>query len=341
MTKINNKTLNEKKTYEHESTISVVCATDNNYAMPLAVTMISAIENLDDRFSVIFYIIDGGLTNSNRLKILKSVDGNKCEVKFIKITDSLKRKIEKVHSFSESELTKSRPEHVSIASFYRILIPDILPKEIEKIIYLDCDLVVKGDLSQLWQKDLGSNDIMAVQDTWTPLISSEAAELKYEELKICPDLPYLNAGVLVINLKKWRSEEFCTKALTYFEENLKYIGLYDQGLLNALLANKWGQLDPRWNFNVTSFYDYFTRKYKSWENVESFLPEIIYNKLIHEPYIFHYVSDNKPWISRQCPSREIFFEYVDKTKWKGWRISLARRLWRKLIPSRRNSIDWL
>jgi len=53
------------------------------------------------------------------------------------------------------------------------------------------------------------------------------------------------------------------------------------------------------------------------------------------------VSVNKPWISRFCPQKEDFFEYVDKTRWSSWRITIWRRLWRKLIPARGKSIDWL
>jgi lipopolysaccharide biosynthesis glycosyltransferase len=106
-------------------------------------------------------------------------------------------------------------------------------------------------------------------------------------------------------------------------------------------VGKWGSLDPRWNFNANSSYDYTSKSYQPWKNTESFLPEDVYNRLVSKPYIIHFAMEGKPWVSRECPYREDFFEYVDKTKWRGWRISILRRLWRKLFPTRKRSIDWL
>lgn len=320
-----------KPSLENEP-IVVVCAADNNYAMPLAVTMRSAIENLKSNRKILFYIIDGGITNLNKQKILKSLILGKCEVEFVSISDSLLRDIEEAHQSMKLEnKTVIKANYVSIASFYRLIIPELLPKHVEKVIYLDCDLVVKGDLEELWNADLGENYVLAVQDTWIPYVSSATAKLDYTELGIDPDSKYFNAGVLVINLRKWRADEISAKAINYFIENLGYIGWYDQGLLNALLVDQWGQLNPRWNFNATSFYDYSSLNYLSWKDSECLLSEDIYKELVRHPYIVHFVSDKKPWTSRHCPRKEDFFQYIDLTAWSGWRLTLWRRLWRRLV----------
>ena len=317
----------------YQESIVVVCAADNNYAMPLAVTMRSAIENLTSKCKIVFYIIDGGISKVNKQKILKSLIPGSCRVEFIEISNASIDSISGLH--------RSKPAHVSIASFYRLLLPELLPEHLEKVIYLDCDLTIEGDLWQLWQADLGENYLLAVRDTWIPFISSPPGKLNYQKLGIDPNAPYFNAGVLVINLKKWRNDNFSVRAIRYFMENLDYIGLYDQGLLNALFVGKWEQLDARWNFNVTSFYDTSSNHYYSWNHSESLLSEDIYNSLINSPYIIHFVSENKPWVSRYCPYKETFFKYVDKTQWSGWRITIWRRLWRKLFADRSKSIDWI
>lgn len=271
--------------------IVVVCAADNNYAMPLAVTLRSVIENLKGNCKIIFYIIDGGITDFNKQKILKSLILEKCEVEFIQISDSLVCDITIAHESIESKNITTKPKYISVAALYRLLIPQLLPEQVEKVIYLDCDLVVKGDLEQLWQTDLGENYVLAVRDTWIPSISSPTARLNYKELGIDPDSQYFNSGVLVINLRKWRTDEFSAKAIKYFKQNLKYIGWYDQGLLNSLLINQWGELDSRWNFNATSFYDYSSKTYLPWKDSQSLLAESVYNNLIHNPYIVHFVSE--------------------------------------------------
>jgi len=310
--------------------ILVVCAADNNYAMPLAVTMRSALENLKSTRKIFFYIIDGGITDFNKAKILKSLITEKCEAEFIQIPDSLIDNILEAHQPMELGGSTTRPEYISIASFYRLLIPELLPDQIEKVIYLDCDLAVKGNLEQLWQTELGENYVLAVRDTWIPYVSSPTAQLNYKKLGIEQDCQYFNAGVLVINVRKWRADDFSTKAINYFRQNLEHIGLYDQGLLNALLVGKWGQLDPRWNFNATSFYDYSSEGYLSWKDSDSQFPEDTYYNLVRNPYIVHFVSEKKPWTSRHTPRKEDFFEYVDRTEWSGWRLTIWRRIRRQL-----------
>lgn len=314
---------------KHEP-IVVVCASDDNYAMPLAVTIRSALENLKGDRKITFYVIDGGISDVNKEKILNFSIQKKYEIKFIDIPNSLNEKILETTNKIESNEINIKADYVSIASFYRLIIPELLPKEIEKAIYLDCDLVINGNLENLWQTELFDYYVLAVRDTWIPSISSPTGNLNYAKLGIDPELPYFNAGVLVINVKKWRSENFSDKAITYFIKNLENIGWYDQGLLNILFAGQWGQIDSRWNFNATSFYDYATKNYLPWLSSNSFLNEDDYTNVVNSPYILHYVSDKKPWTSRHCPRSEVFFKYVDMTAWSGWRLNLFRRILIKL-----------
>jgi lipopolysaccharide biosynthesis glycosyltransferase len=304
--------------------IVLVCAADDNYAMQLAVTVRSALINLKSDRQILLFIIDGGIKKHNKKKILKSLNSEKCEVKFIQITDSLLRDIEEVHKPQSSESVITKADYVSIASFYRLLIPELLPNHFEKAIYLDSDLVVRRNLEQLWQTQLGENYVLAAQDTWIPYISSPTGLLNYQKLGISPDLKYFNAGVLVINLKKWRSDGISAKAINYFKQNLEYVGWYDQGVLNALLAGQWGELDPRWNCSPSNVYGF-----SSWK--ESPFTEEVYNNLIGDPYIIHYVSNKKPWTSRHTLLKEYFFGYVDMTAWSGWRLTIWRRFCLRLI----------
>lgn len=311
--------LNEVQTLLERENIFVVCAADNNYAMPLAVTMRSVLENLSSNRKITFFIIDGGIADVNKQKILKSIIAEKCEVKFVLISDSLLKDIEEAHKTMGSANQLKIAEYVSIASFYRLLIPELVPKEINKVIYLDCDLVVNANLERLWEIDINGNYVLAAQDTWIRNFSSPTGYLNYQKLELDPNSKYFNAGVLVINLKKWRENGFTVRAINYFKENLEYIGWYDQGILNAMLVDQWGEIDQRWNISPTSTYCY-----SSWQ--ESPFSEDVYNNVINDPYIIHYVSDKKPWNSRHTPNKEYFFKYVDLTEWEGWRLTIFRRL---------------
>jgi lipopolysaccharide biosynthesis glycosyltransferase len=311
--------------------IVVVCASDDNYAMQLAVTVRSALVNLRGDNTILLFIIDGGIKNHNKQKILKSLDSEKCEVQFIPQPDSLpKNDIAEVNNhLSPDGKTKN---FLPIATFFRLLIPEILPDELEKVIYLDCDLVVRGNLEQLWQIDLGDNYVLAAQDTWILYVSSPNGLLNYQELKISPDSKYFNAGVLVINLKKWRTDDICAKAINYLKQKTEYIRYHDQDILNSLLSGKWGELDPRWNCSPSSVYGF-----SSWK--ESPFSEEVYNDLIRDPYIIHYLSKKKPWTSRHTLLKEYFFEYVDMTAWSGWRLTMWRRFWMRLVSEFRKAIS--
>ena len=315
----------EKPFLEIESQpIIVVCAADNNYAMQVAVTLRSALANLKGDRKISLLIIDGGIKNHNKQKILRSLSTEKCEVRFLPMPDSLLGdNIEEINKRLGPN-GKTIAKYVSIAAFFRMLIPELLPEEIEKAIYLDCDLVVREDLEKLWEIDLGDNYLLAAQDTWIPYVSSPNGLLNYKKLGISSDSKYFNSGVLVINLKKWRTDNISTKAIDYLKQKTEYVRWHDQDVLNALLAGKWGELDPRWNCSPVSVYSY-----TSWQ--DSPFSEEVYNNLIRDPYIIHYVSSAKPWTSRHTLLKEHFFEYVDMTAWSGWRFTFRRRFWLWLV----------
>lgn len=301
--------------------IVVVCAADDGYAMPLAVTIRSALENLKGNRKITLFIIDGGIRERNKRKILKSLNSDKCDIKWIPRPDDLLGKIEvcRQPTFGDEPVS----EHITIATFYRMLIPELLPHQFKKAIYLDSDLVVIGDLGQLWDIDMGENYLLAVQEVLTPYVSSPLGLVNYRELGLSPECKYLTPGVLVINLEKWRADRISAKCVEYLHQNREYVRWHDTDVLNAVLAGKWGELHPRWNQMS------FVYRCSSWK--DSPFSEDVFNDLVHNPYIVHFASPAKPWNSREKhPFKHLFFQYLDMTDWSGWRFTISRRLWRRL-----------
>jgi lipopolysaccharide biosynthesis glycosyltransferase len=311
--------------------ISVVCACDDKYAMPLAVTIRSALDNLNSDSEIELFVIDGGIKPHNKQKILKSLSGKTCKVKFIPKPISWLKDIEEAYLYGKSEDISNK--HISLAAYYRLLIPELLPEQIEKVIYLDCDLLVRGDLYQLWQIDLGDNYLFAVQDMWIPYISSPEGLSNYQELCIPPTSKYFNSGVLVINLKQWRLDKLSLKAIEYLNQNKKFIRHHDQEILNALCVNQWGELDPKWNVQTFIFI------FASEHGKESSFSKEPFANLALNPCIVHYTGATKPWTGRHVPLEEYFFHYVDMTAWSGWRLTLLKRFWRRLIREIRKTFS--
>lgn len=304
--------------------IPVVLAADNNYAMQVAVTACSVLANLDCDTSISFFIIDGGIRRKNQQKIIKSLRGKNCTVKFLTVADtpSLKR-IKEVFAYSETDGATIHKGAISLATYYRLLLPELLANEIDKVIYLDCDLVVEQDLSKLWQLDLSNDFLAAVPDMWIPSVSAPNGLLNYQSLGISANSKYFNAGVLLINLRKWRDENILGQAMDYLKNQKEYIRFHDQDILNSLVASQWYELDPRWNLTPGIF------EYTSWQ--ESPFSETVYDELVNAPYIVHFAASVKPWNSRDAHFKRYFFKYIDLTAWSGWKFTWWTELKLKFI----------
>jgi len=294
--------------------IILVCAADNNYAMPLAVTVRSALANLKSNRKIALFILDGGISKSNKKKIIKSLQSEKLDISWIQIDET---------QLTNLVLTR----HLTTTAYYRLLITKFLPLEFDKAIYLDTDMIVKGNLEELWNIPLEDNYALAVQDDVELYISMSEGLRNYQDVGICPDYKYFNSGLLVINLEKWRSENIGEKVLEYIRQNREYVR-NDQDGLNAILAGKWGEIHPRWN-QMPRIYDY-----SSWQ--ESPHAEDIYKELLHQPCIIHFTNSPKPWyagLKAECrhPKKDLFFQYLDMTDWSGWRDTFWIRLVRKFM----------
>jgi lipopolysaccharide biosynthesis glycosyltransferase len=214
--------------------------------------------------------------------------------------------------------------YLNIVAYYRLILPELIPIQYEKVIYLDCDLVVLNDLGQLWDLSLNDNYALAVPD----LFGYSIVRLpNYQELGITPDRKYFNSGVLVLNLKKWRLDEVTSKCVTYLKQERENVLYHDQDVLNAILGNDWAELDPRWN--VTPAIHHVPCEKSPYE-------EALYKSLFSNPYIVHYSTAAKPWgthnlaFNDSFPFKDIFFHYLDMTVWSGWRLTARRLLAAKL-----------
>ena len=287
--------------------ITIVCASDDNYAMPLAVTICSVLKNLDSRRSLNLFILDAGIRYENKIKLTNSIDSSRCHLEFL---DTKGR-------FQEMPLV----DHLTEATYHRLLIPELLSTAIHKVIYLDCDVLVLTDISKLWDIEIGNHHLLAVQDYSLPYISLGVRN--HEEMGIASHCKYFNAGVLVINLDAWRKDSTALTVNEFIVKPRDYKIFNDQEALNAVLWNQWSEIDPKWNQQVVLTSIEGTEKIAS-ECIDSLkerLGEERYLDVISNPYIKHFCSPAKPWNVLAHPDKKLFYQYLDMTKWKGWRYT--------------------
>lgn len=319
---------------------TVVLAADDRFAMPLAATVRSALDHLSPDVTLRMVILDGGISPDSKQRLLRSWPAGRFSVQWIKVDDS---------ALAGSPVSG----HVNIVSYYRILIPRLLPDDVHRVIYLDSDLIICGDLARLWQHDLAGHACLAAQDPSAPYMDSSIAVdnlaesgpfigchrpvPNYHALGLSAKAPYFNAGVLLLDLDTWRREDLSGRLIACLEQNKGHVQWWDQYALNVVLAGRWGWLDPRWN-QGSHIYRYPTCEQSPFDRAS-------FDQQRDDPYIVHFTTRHKPWrASCQHPLKQRFFDTVDRTQWAGCRPPLARVMLELLkVPERqlRHGRKWL
>lgn len=213
--------LNVKKGKE----INICYSSDKNYAKYLYISMASVLANKAKDDEICFYILDGGLLASDREKILELKNNNDCFILFINVDKD---------KFSICPMGEKKT-HLSIVTYYRLLIADLLPN-IDKIIYLDCDVEVKTSLKELYNSDI-KNCYFAGADDVSKISHSKRLNLS----------AYCNAGVLLLNLDMWRKTNFTEKVFDWIKVHRDELLLHDQDVLNMYCKNFITIVDKKWN----------------------------------------------------------------------------------------------
>ena len=200
-----------------------------------------------------------------------------------------------------------------MATYYRCMFSAILPDDVEKVLYLDCDIVVLGDISEFWNTDLSGCGAACIED-----IGKDEDE-RYERLHYDRSYSYFNAGVLLINLDYWREHKVDKQCVEYFQTYPERILFNDQDLLNVVLHKDKVFVPLKWNMQ-DGFYRYgIDKKVADWNNFRE--------ELLH-PVILHY-TNKKPWnYDSMHPLRSEYYKYLDMTPWQGQRplSSLKKRV---------------
>jgi lipopolysaccharide biosynthesis glycosyltransferase len=294
--------------------VCAVFAADDAYALPLAVTLRSAQDALAPGSALEATVIDGGLRRASRERVLRALDPERVRVRFARPPDGALRGL------------RVEPGRISLATYYRLLLARVLSPETSRALYLDCDLLVLGDLARLFALDLGGHLLLAVRDAGVPRFGAHPWPGALGAGPFSPETPYFNAGVLLVDLERWRRERVAERALEHLARHRREVRFWDQDGLNAVLAGGFGELDPRWN-QLPQLH-----AWRAWRE-NPYGPERCQAALA-DPWIVHFASAKKPWhFGDAHPERARFFAALDRTAFAGWRprwglrdTALARRL---------------
>lgn len=273
-----------------EMNIALCC--DDRFAIPAMVCLISVFKN-NTMHKIHAYILTKSLTQGNIGKFKRLSETYQQEISVRVVNDD---------RFDAFNISNNR---YSKETFFRFLLPDLV--DASKALYLDCDTIVRGDLSEFYHTDLKDLACAVVEDCDGDEIS------KHCRLDMWSD--YFNAGVILMNLDYWRENNLCYH-LTKFALDNSEICLYnDQDAMNVLLENKVKFVDYRYNFQHRWFFKqrtYSLRKEK-WTKVEA---------ASHNPLVLHFCYEIKPWhVECKDPYRDEFLSYATLHEFIGFKLT--------------------
>lgn len=238
---------------------NIAYAPDDKYINQTIVSMVSAVEN-NKEHEIEFIIIYSKLSDEsiNKLKnVGQAMPDKNIRVRLLQIDENI---------FTPLPLS----HWVTVQAWFRIKLPDMCP-DLDKILYLDCDTLILGDLSELFNTNLDNKFLAGVKDVW--------GVNKYCKRLSMVSGVYVNSGMLLFNAEYCRKENFFDKIVDFANNNTKIIEFCDQDSINKIADEKKVVLHPKFNYMDT----WWRGKYYEFEGQE----ELDYLEAGENPVIVH------------------------------------------------------
>jgi lipopolysaccharide biosynthesis glycosyltransferase len=260
---------------EQKKNIHIAIAFDQNYLTPFEALLSSLLINNATHVCHLHFIATG-ITDYQKAAIERRIASQSWKATFYEISD------QRIEQFT---ISKSWTK----AAYYRLYFPHLIPASTKRIIYLDTDTLVIGDLSELYSINMEGFPVAAVYDNYVqqqPLIG------------INEQGNYFNSGVLLIDIPMWRGQHISEKAIDYLLQFPDRILFVDQCALNAVLINNWKRLDSRYNL----IYTYLPLEISKGELL----------RFVRDKVVVHFTLQ-RPW-NMLCKNRlrSLYFYYLKK-----------------------------
>ena len=268
----------------------IVFCLDNNYIPYCATTIASVIAN-NQKEEITFHLFVDGITDVNRIMMqewLGKQEGK--DILFYELSED---------AFKDFPVGDA---YINLTTYFRLVIQDKLP-DIDKVIYLDCDTIVNGSLKELWNTEMGDYAVAGVRDRVNDSIRL------YNRLRYPMHDGYVNAGVLLINLKKWREFHVFDRAKEIAKSMPEALKNHDQDIINILFHDN--KLMLPFRYNLLEYYLYV----EEWLYLDrKYYPEMI--DACKNPVIIHFCMPQKPW-HYECinPFKDLYYKYRKITPW--------------------------
>ena len=265
----------------------------------------SVCENNRDADRIVFYIGDLHISAGHREQLTALTGDYGREIVFLPINNLRER--------LGFDFDTSGWNEVVLA---RLLTDRLLPEETERAIYLDGDTIVCGSLKELWETDLQGKTIGAVEEPTANHRRKKALGLEGK--------PYYNAGVMLIDLKRWKERKIAERVLAFYKANEGRLFANDQDAINGAVPEEILPLSPKFNY-YNIFWHYKWESLVRISKPAPYLPRETLEQAGRDPRIIHYLGEERPWRrGNRHRYRADYRKYLEMTPWKdapeetGW-----------------------
>lgn len=225
--------------------ISIALASNNNYAVLMGVLIKSIIVNHRTNEAITFYILNDHISTTNQSNINSLIEDPSKFYVVWKDADQV---------FPADVKFPMDDSAFPFTAYLRLFAPYIVPKTVKKLIYFDVDMVVKGEVADLWNTDMQGYTMAAVLDVGKTAGCKWGGIPNYEALGIDAKAPYFNSGMMLIDCEKWIAGDIPNQVFTAMREHIAHVNYADQYGLNVVFSGKWLQVDPLWNWFANNYH---------------------------------------------------------------------------------------
>lgn len=292
--------------------LHVVYGADDKFAEILGVSLTSLYENNKVMEQINIYVLNNGITASNKEKLNSlSEKYGRAPIQWLQ-----------AKNISEELQMDVAIDRGSLSQYARLFVASVLPFDLKRVLYLDCDIIIVQSLEELWNLNMHGKTIAALKDAFSKWYRMNI-ELKPNDIMF-------NSGVMLIDLEKWKAQKIEEKLMKFISNKNGKIQQGDQGALNAVLANDTYCFEPRFN-SVTIFYDFNYKEMMIYRKPpKGFYTETQVKEAIEHPVIIHFTTSflsRRPWIEG-CNHRYLdqWKKYKALSPWKNSAVWKYKRL---------------
>lgn len=287
--------------------IHFALSSDENYLPFLGTALSSLLENNKEFKKITIHILSNSISTENQTRLKTFVNSYKRDCIIYDMSNI------------EELLGGLKVETIAISSYSRLFLTEILPKEVDKIIYLDCDSLIVSSYKKLWELDIEDYLVAGVEDI-VPLNFKTSLNLE-------KDTRFINAGMMLMNIKKLREENWMLKIRDFIKGFSEEIPHHDQGVVNALFHDKILILDPKYNC-MTPFFLMSSNELVKLYDLNDYYNDIELAEAIDNPVFVHLTPSflKRPWVKgSRHPMVEKYLFYLSKTPWSDFKLQEDKR----------------